>query len=72
MGSTPLWFSRALPGQTYDLTKARAHGTIQACLTPRILILADRADQGAGALIGTPCHHREQPEHDQPFDRDRA
>lgn len=30
---TPLWFSRATPGRTHDLTAARAHGIIQACPT---------------------------------------
>jgi hypothetical protein len=42
---TPLWFSRATPGRTHDLTAARAHGIIQACPTRRILILADRVHQ---------------------------
>ncbi|MGC0407313.1 hypothetical protein RKD31_000556 [Streptomyces sp. SAI-163] len=27
---TPLWFSRARPGRTHDLTAARAHGIVQA------------------------------------------
>ena len=40
---TPLWFSRATPGRTHDLTAARAHGIVQACLTRQILVLADRA-----------------------------
>ncbi|MFE3907842.1 transposase family protein, partial [Streptomyces sp. NPDC059153] len=70
---TPLWFSRALPGRTHDLTAARAHGIIQACLTRQILILADRAYQGAGATVRTPYYrHREQPEHYQQFNRDQA
>lgn len=57
---TPLWFSRAAPGRTHDLTAARAHGIVQACLTDQIL--ADRAYQGAGATIRTPYYnHREQP-----------
>ncbi len=30
---TPLWFSRATPGRTHDLTAARAHGIVHACLT---------------------------------------
>ncbi|MGW8956036.1 transposase family protein, partial [Streptomyces sp. NPDC055709] len=29
---TPLSFSRATPGRTHDLTAARAHGIVQACL----------------------------------------
>lgn len=32
---TPLWFSRATPGRTHDLTSAHAHGIVQACLTRR-------------------------------------
>ncbi|WP_331752585.1 IS5 family transposase [Streptomyces chartreusis] len=70
---TPLWFSRATPGRTHDLTAARAHGIVQACLTRQILVLADRAYQGAGATFRTPYyHHREQPEHYQQFNRDHA
>jgi hypothetical protein len=56
-----------------DLTAARAHGIIQACLTRQILVLADRAYQGAGATVRTPYyHHHEQPEHYQEFNRDHA
>ncbi|OKJ88333.1 transposase [Streptomyces sp. TSRI0107] len=70
---TPLWFSRATPGRTHDLTSARAHGIVQACLTRQILVLADRAYQGAGATFRTPYYrHREQPEHYQQFNRDHA
>ncbi|MBB5109747.1 hypothetical protein FHS40_008877 [Streptomyces spectabilis] len=70
---TPLWFSRTLPGPTHDLAAARAHGIVQACLTRQILVLADRACQGAGATVRTPYyHHREQPEHYQEFNRDHA
>ncbi|MER6187670.1 transposase family protein [Streptomyces sp. NPDC001652] len=70
---TPLWFSRATPGRTHDLTSARAHGIVQACLTRQILILADRAYQGAGATVRTPYyHHSEQPAHYQQFNRDHA
>ncbi|MEV5283263.1 transposase family protein [Streptomyces sp. NPDC052811] len=70
---TPLWFSRALPGRTHDLTAARVHGIVQACLTREILVLADRAYQGAGATVRTPYkHHREQPAHYQQFNRDHA
>ncbi|MFF1977346.1 transposase family protein [Streptomyces sp. NPDC058204] len=70
---TPLWFSHATPGRTHDLTAARAHGIIQACLTRQILVLADRAYQGAGATFRTPYyHHREQPPQYQQFNRDHA
>jgi hypothetical protein len=65
----PLWCSRATPGRTHDLTAARSHGIVQACLTRQILVPADRAYQGAGATFRTPpyYHHSEQPEHDQQF-----
>ncbi len=69
---TPLWFSRATPGRTHDLTAARAHGIVQACLTRQIPVLADGAYQGAGATFRTSYHHREQPEHYQQFNRDHA
>ncbi|GGV55586.1 hypothetical protein GCM10010245_88160 [Streptomyces spectabilis] len=44
---TPLWFSRATPGRTHDLTAARAHGILQACLTRQILVLADRCGRSS-------------------------
>lgn len=70
---TPLWFSRALPGRTHDLTAARAHGIVQACLTRQILVLADRAYQGVGATVRTPYYrHCEQLPHYQQFNRDHA
>lgn len=44
-----------MPGRrTHDLTAARTHGIVQACLTRKILILADRAHQGAGATVRPP------------------
>lgn len=70
---TPLWFSRTTPGRTHDLTAARAHGIVQPCLTRQILVLADRAYQGADATVRTPYHgHRELPAHHQQYNRDHA
>ncbi|BAJ28066.1 putative transposase [Kitasatospora setae KM-6054] len=70
---TPLWFSRALPGRTHDLTAARAHGIVQACLTREVLVLADRAYRGAGATFRTPYYnHHELPDHYQQYNRDHA
>jgi hypothetical protein len=70
---TPLWFSRAMPGRTHNLTGARAHGIVQACPTRQILVLADHAYQGAGTTFRTPYwNHSEQPEHYQQFNRDHA
>ncbi|MFF6980297.1 hypothetical protein ACFZAV_21885 [Streptomyces sp. NPDC008343] len=51
---TPLWFSRATPGRTQDLTVARAHCVVQACQTRQILVLAARAYQGASAWCAPP------------------
>ncbi|GHE14415.1 hypothetical protein GCM10010339_85010 [Streptomyces alanosinicus] len=51
---TPLWFSRAPPGRTHDLTAVRAHGMVQSCLTRQLLVREDRAYQGVGATIRTP------------------
>lgn len=50
---TPIWYSRTLPGRTHDLTAARAHGVVQTCLSRQILVLADRAYRGAGAIVRT-------------------
>ncbi|WP_093879116.1 transposase family protein [Streptomyces sp. TLI_105] len=70
---TPLWFSRATPGRTRDLTAARARGIVQACLTRQILVLADRACQDVGATVRTPYyHHREQPPDYQQSNHDHA
>ncbi len=69
----PLGFFRATPGRTHDLTAARAHGIIQVRLTRQVLVLADRAYQGAGAAVRTPYyHHREQPAHYPQFNQDHA
>ncbi|MTE21879.1 transposase [Streptomyces sp. TRM43335] len=70
---TPLWCSRATPGRMHDLTAARAHGVIQACLSRRLLVLTDRAYQGAGATVRTPYYrHHDLPEHYQQYNRDHA
>jgi hypothetical protein len=69
---TPLWFSRALPGRTHDLTAARAHGIVQACLSRQILVLADKAYQGANATVRTPYKGRELPEQHKQFNKDHA
>jgi hypothetical protein len=70
---TPPWFSRALPGRTHDLTAARAHGVIHACLDYQLLVLADCSYQGAGATVRTPYYrHHELPEHYRQYNRDHA
>jgi hypothetical protein len=70
---TPLWFSRALPGRTHDLTAARAHGVIQACPSRQLLVLTDRAYQGADGTARTAYYrHHELPDHYQQYNRDHA
>ncbi|MFC9398685.1 transposase family protein [Streptomyces sp. NPDC057027] len=70
---TPLWFSRAAPGRTHDLTAARPTAVVQTCPPRQILAFANRADQGAGATFRTPYHHHcEQPEHQKQSNRDHA
>lgn len=69
---TALWYSRALPGRTHDLTAARAQGVIQACLARQILVLADRAYRGAGATVRTPYYGRDLPEKYTQFNQDHA
>ncbi len=57
-------------GRTRDLTAARAHGIVQSCLTRQILVLADRACQGAGSAFCIPYYgHRELPGHCKRFNR---
>ncbi len=51
---TPLWFSRATPGRTHDLTAARAHGIVQACLTRQILVSSPTAPTRAPAPPSAP------------------
>lgn len=56
---TPLWFSCAMSGLLHDLTAARDHGIVRACLNREHFVLADRVHQGAGATRS--YRHREQP-----------
>jgi hypothetical protein len=69
---TPLWFSRASPCHTHDLTAARAHGVIQACLFRQLLIPADWACRGAGSTARTSSYGRDLPEKYAQFNRDHA
>lgn len=45
---------------------------IENCPTRQILLLADRAHQGADATVRTPYYHHELPEHYQQYNRDHA
>ncbi|WP_371944886.1 transposase family protein [Actinomadura chokoriensis] len=49
-----LWVSGSLRGSVHDLTAARIWGAIRALATTGMLVLADKAYQGAGAHILTP------------------
>ncbi|WP_235029642.1 transposase family protein [Streptomyces sp. 3213.3] len=70
---TPLWFSRALPGRTHDLTAARAHGVIESCHTRQILVTGRPRQPGRRRHRPPPYHHHhELPEHYQQYNRDHA
>ncbi|MET8249476.1 transposase family protein [Streptomyces sp. NPDC005202] len=69
---TALWFSRALPGRTADITAARAHGVVQACLSRMVLVLADKGYQGAHGTVRTPYKGRDLPQQYRQFNRDHA
>ncbi|MEU2159372.1 transposase family protein [Streptomyces sp. NPDC019396] len=70
---TPLWFSRATPGRTHRPDRRPRPRHRPGPPHRQILVLADRAYQGAGATVRTPyTNHREQPEHYQQFNRDHA
>jgi hypothetical protein len=58
-----VWASPALPGAVHDLGAARAHGLITELAKLEVMVLADRAYQGAGASIRTPFkrHHQRPP-----------
>ncbi|MFD5514399.1 transposase family protein [Streptomyces sp. NPDC127051] len=56
---TLVWISPALAGRIHDLTAARRHRTIAACIRPGIPALADKAYQGAGDSVAVP--HRRRP-----------
>lgn len=49
-----MWASPALPGATHDLSAAREPGVIDALNSTGVLVLADKAYQGAGGTVRTP------------------
>lgn len=54
------------------MTGDRSPGIVHACLTRQILMLADRACQGASATVRSPCYGRDLPECYQQYNRDHA
>jgi hypothetical protein len=57
----------------YVLAAKALRRIVQDCVTRQILVLANRAYQGAGATVRTPYYgHRELPEHYQQCNRDHA
>ncbi len=54
--------SGPLRGPVHDLAAARIWGVVRALATTGLLVLADKAYQGAGAHILTPYKGRDKPE----------
>ncbi|MGX8904719.1 transposase family protein [Streptomyces netropsis] len=68
----PLWFSRPLPGRTHDLTAARAHSILEACLTRKSSSWPTGPTRGRRHRPHPYYRHRELPGHYQRFNRDHA
>ncbi|TDC77487.1 IS5/IS1182 family transposase [Actinomadura sp. 7K507] len=67
-----LWVSGPLRGSVHDLAAARIWGLIRALAATGLLVLADKAYQGAGAHILTPCKGRDKPEPQKDANRAHA
>ncbi|MFG1856079.1 transposase family protein [Actinomadura geliboluensis] len=67
-----LWVSGPLRGSVHDLTAARIWGVIRALAATGLLVLADKAYQGAGAHILTPYKGRDKPEPQKDANRAHA
>ncbi|SDI53355.1 Helix-turn-helix of DDE superfamily endonuclease [Sinosporangium album] len=70
-----LWTSGALPGSVHDLTAARAWGVLRRLEQAGMLVLADKAYQGAGGPVVTPCKGkkgRKKPESQKRANRSHA
>jgi hypothetical protein len=57
-----VWVSGPLRGSVHDLAAARIWGIIRALAATGLLMLADKAYQGAGAHVLTPYKGRDKPE----------
>jgi hypothetical protein len=69
---TLLWVSGPLRGSVHDLAAARIWGIIRALAATGLLVLADKAYQGAGAHILTPYKGRDKPEPQKQANRAHA
>ncbi len=69
---TLLWVSGPLPVSVHDLTAARIWGVIRALAATELLVLADKAYQGAGPHILTPYKGRDKPEPQKDANRAQA
>ncbi|MFF5264317.1 transposase family protein [Actinomadura viridis] len=67
-----LWVSGELRGAVHDLTAARIWGLIRAPAAAGLLVLADKAYQGAGEHIVTPYKGRGKPESQKEANRAHA
>ncbi|MBD2899699.1 hypothetical protein amrb99_86850 [Actinomadura sp. RB99] len=57
-----LWVSGPLRGSVHDLAAARIRGAVRALAATGLVVLADKAYQGAGAYVLTPYKGRDKPE----------
>jgi hypothetical protein len=70
---TILWTSGAMPGKIHDLTAARVWGILRELEKAGILVLADKAYQGAEAtVVITPYKGRNKPESQKDANRAHA
>lgn len=69
---TIIWTSGALPGSTHDLTAARIWGILRRLERAGILTPADKAYQGAGDPLVTPCKGKDKPESQKIANRSHA
>jgi len=67
-----VWVSGPLPGSTHDLTAARIRGIVRALASTGMIVLADKAYQGAGEHITTPYRGRNKPESQKQANRSHA
>src|SRR2546423_11879515 len=67
-----LWVSNSLPGATHDLTAARIWGVVRRLRICGLVVLADKAYQGAGDPLITPYKGRGKPEPKKDANRSHA
>jgi hypothetical protein len=67
-----VWVSGPLPGSAHDLSAARIWGIIRALATTGLIVLADKAYQGAGPHVWTPYKGKNKPEPKKQANRSHA